>query len=92
MKLEFDEEKRLKTLKHRNLDFAAAQQLFEGRTLTIEDDREDYGERRYQTIGTLDAKMVMVVWTPRETARRIISMRHCNERERERHQAALDRS
>jgi uncharacterized DUF497 family protein len=35
--------------------------------------------------------MVMVVWTPRETARRIISMRHCNDRERERYQATLDR-
>ncbi len=92
MKLEFDEEKRQKTLENRGLDFADAETLFEGRTLTIEDDREDYGEPRYQTIGTLDGKMVMVVWTPRETARRIISMRHCNDRERERYQETLDRS
>jgi uncharacterized DUF497 family protein len=32
-------------------------------------------------VGWLDSKLVVFVWTPRGTARRIISMRHCHERE-----------
>ncbi|MDP2149526.1 MAG: BrnT family toxin [Parvibaculum sp.] len=89
MELEYDDEKRALTLEHRGLDFAHADKLFEGMTLTIEDDRIDYGESRYQTVGQLDGKIVMVVWTPRGEARRIISMRECNAKEREAYQQAV---
>ena len=89
MEIEYDDEKRALTLKHRGLDFVHADRVFEGATLTLEDDRVDYGETRYQTIGQLDGRVVMVVWTPRDTARRIISMRECNAREREAYQRAV---
>lgn len=89
MELEYDDEKRALTLGHRGLDFAHAGELFEGTTLTIEDDRIDYGETRYQTVGQLDGKIVMVVWTPRGEARRIISMRKCNAQERAAYQHAV---
>jgi hypothetical protein len=46
-----------------------------------EDRREDYSELRYVTVGKLDGRMVILVWTPRGEARRIISMRKANERE-----------
>ena len=61
---------------------ARAADVFAGPTLTIEDDRPDYGEVRFITIGFLDDTMVVLVWTPRDDARRIISMRKANERER----------
>ena len=61
---------------------ARAEEVFAGATLTVEDDREDYGEDRFITIGFLDATMVVLVWTPRDGAHRIISMRKANERER----------
>jgi uncharacterized DUF497 family protein len=32
----------------------------------------------------LDSRLVVFVWTPRGSARRIISMRHCHEREAKR--------
>jgi uncharacterized DUF497 family protein len=35
-------------------------------------------------VGFLDGRMVVVAWTPRGEARRIISMRKANEREQER--------
>ncbi|OYW30336.1 MAG: hypothetical protein B7Z44_01360 [Caulobacter sp. 12-67-6] len=89
MEIEHDAEKRALTLEHRGLDFAQAGQVFEGLTLTLEDDRVDYGEPRYQTIGRLGRKTVMVVWTPRGSARRIISMRECNAREREAYKNAV---
>ena len=82
-KVEFDEAKREATLRVRGLDMARAGDVFAGSTLTVEDDRRDYGERRLITVGFLDGAMVVVVWTPRGDARRIISMRKANERERE---------
>jgi hypothetical protein len=53
-----------------------------GATLTVEDDRQDYGEDRFITIGFLDATMVVLIWTPRDGAHRVIGMRKANERER----------
>jgi len=37
---------------------------------------------RFQTVGFLAGRMVMVVWTPRNKDRHIISMRKCNDREK----------
>ncbi len=81
MKITFDPKKRERTLIERELDFVDASKVFEGRTLTLEDDRFDYGERRFQTYGVLAGRVVMVVWTPREAFRHVISMRYCHERE-----------
>lgn len=92
MDTEYDDRKRALTLEQRGLDFAEAATLFEGGVLTIEDDRRNYGEQRFQTLGCLRGKIVMVVWTPRRSARRIISMRECNAREREAYERTLDRS
>ena len=82
MKVEFDAAKRAETLEQRGLDMVRAGELFDGATLTIEDDRIDYGETRYITIGFLDERMVVLVWTPRGDVRRIISMRKANDREK----------
>jgi uncharacterized protein len=85
MEIEFDEEKRRQTLAYRGLDFADAVALFEATNLEMVDDRESYGEVRLQTVGYLGGRLVMVVWTPRGEARRIISMRKCNAREQEKY-------
>ncbi|MDE0649569.1 MAG: BrnT family toxin [Gammaproteobacteria bacterium] len=82
MRIEFDDAKRAETMRARGLDMARAADVFAGPTLTVEDDRHDYGEVRYITIGFLDEARVVLVWTPREGANRIISMRKTNERER----------
>ncbi|MHB8310385.1 MAG: BrnT family toxin [Metallibacterium sp.] len=52
--------------------------------LEYEDKRHDYGETRFISMGLLDARLVVLVWTPRGEARRIISMRYANEREQAR--------
>ena len=49
--------------------------------LTVEDDRRDYGEDRFITIGFLAGTMVILVWTPRAGRHRINNMRQANERE-----------
>lgn len=92
MRSSYDPKKRAETLAHRGLDFEDAREIFAGDILQIEDDRQDYGELRWQTIGRLRGRLVMVVWTAREDARHIISMRKCNDREKKRYQVRLDRS
>ena len=82
MTVEFDEVKRVRTLAERGLDMARAGEVFDGASLTVEDDRMDYGETRYITIGFLDERMVVLVWTPRGDVHRIISMRKANDREK----------
>lgn len=82
MEITYDPVKRAETLKHRGLDFEHAPNVFSGETFTVEDDRFDYGEVRYQKVGRLGRSIVMIVWTPRDDARRVISMRKCNAEER----------
>lgn len=60
-------------------------EIFAGRHFTAEDIREDYSEPRYITVGILDGRMIVIVWTPRGEARRIISMRKANDREQARY-------
>ncbi len=82
MEIECDPVKRATTLDARGLDMAQAGEVFDGPHLTFEDDRQDYGEPRYVTLGHLGGRMVFIAWTARGNARRIISMRKANERER----------
>ena len=44
MQIKFDPLKRDKTLEERGLDFSHAVQVFMGKHLTLEDQREDYEE------------------------------------------------
>jgi hypothetical protein len=90
VEIEFDQDKRDKTLQERGLDFARAGEVFASVTVTIEDICRDYGETRYISVGLLDLRAVILVWTPRGKARRIISMRYANDREKEKYSKHLD--
>jgi uncharacterized DUF497 family protein len=89
VKITFDPAKREATLRERRVDFLDATQVFAGPHINARDSRLDYGEERYQTVGYLRGRMVMVVWTPRGDARHVISMRRCNDREQRRYQERL---
>lgn len=84
MRVTFDPAKRELTLRERGLDFADAVRVFAGRHIVVEDDRFDYGERRFISAGQLGDRMVVLVWTPRGDARHIISMRYCHAKEEKR--------
>jgi len=49
--------------------------IFNGYTLTVEDDRYNYGEERFITFGILEGRVVVVVHTENEDSIRIISIR-----------------
>jgi len=89
MIIEFDTEKRDKALMERGLDFADSNKVFAGLHFIARDDRFDYGEERFITIGYLDDRVVVLIWTPRNDARRIISMRYANDREISRYEKYL---
>ena len=82
MKITCAPAKRAATIMSRDIDFLDAEHVFAGRTLTVQDTRRVYGEPRFQTVGFLSGRMVMVVWTPRGNARHVMSMRKCNAKER----------
>jgi uncharacterized protein len=81
MELDWDEAKRLWTLKVRNLDFADTPQILKGIYVVLPDDRKPYAEKRFQTYGFLSERLVMFAWTPLASGMRIFSMRKCNDRE-----------
>lgn len=81
MRITYDANKRKLTLEQRGLDFDRAKAVFAGLHLTQPDRRENYGEPRFITAGWLDGRLVILVWTPRGRARRIISMSKANARE-----------
>ena len=74
--ISWDPVKRDKTLAERGLDFADAETVFGGRHFTRADTRKDYGEPRFITAGWIGDRFVVLVWTPRDDGRRIISMRY----------------
>ena len=90
MRLRFDTEKRDKTLLERGLDFSRAVDVFRGLHFTGQDTRPQYKEDRFITAGVLDARLVVLVWTPRGEVRRIISMRRANDREKAIYDSHLD--
>ena len=90
MQIDFDPDKRDKAMAERGLDFARADEVFAATHFTAEDAREDYSETRYITVGKLDGRMIVMVWTPRGKVRRIISRRKANEREQTRYAHRLD--
>jgi uncharacterized DUF497 family protein len=90
MLISFDPAKRDLTVQERGLDFADAAEVFAGRHTVVEDDRFEYGEKRFISAGFLRARMVVLVWTPRGDARHIISMRYCHAKEERRWRKHLD--
>ena len=81
MRFSWHESKRQITLNKRGLDFAQAEQVFTGPTFTFEDNRQDYGEQRWVTLGLLGEKVVVIVHTESEDEIRIISMREATKNE-----------
>lgn len=63
------------------LDFADARQVFEGLTLTYEDDRFDYGEQRLVTLGLLAGEPVSIVHSEKPGVIRFISFRKATKNE-----------
>jgi uncharacterized protein len=63
------------------LGFVEINIVFEGETVTIFDERFDYGENRFVTFGLLDGRVVAIGQTETDTVIRIISVRKATKNE-----------
>ena len=81
VEFEWDEAKRRSNLRKHGIDFVGVEQLFEGVTVTVLDDRADYGEERFVTFGLLDGRVVAVAHTEADKVIRIISVRKATKNE-----------
>jgi uncharacterized DUF497 family protein len=83
MHVEWDEEKRKANLSKHGLDFADASGVFQAPRLTWLDTREDYGEDRWCSLGMLQGRVVVLVYTERSSdIVRILSLRKATRHER----------
>jgi hypothetical protein len=74
MEFEWDENKRLANIRKHGIDFLDIPLVFDGFTVTVEDNRAST-EQRFITFGLLQGRVVTVVHTEREDRIRIISAR-----------------
>ncbi|WML85132.1 BrnT family toxin [Thiothrix subterranea] len=81
MRFTWSETKRAINTKLHGLDFVDAPRVFEGITFTFEDDRFDYSEQRFITLGLLAGVLVSIVHTENDHEIRIISFRKATKRE-----------
>jgi len=71
----WDEPKRRSNIEARGLDFEGAETIWDNFTITREDTREDYGEKRMVTFGLLNGEVVVLVHVDRDGDMHIISLR-----------------
>ena len=71
----WDEAKRRKNIKGHGLDFGGCESIWDNFTITREDVRQAYGEKRLVTFGLLDGTVAVLVHTERRTGFHIISLR-----------------
>lgn len=82
MQYEWDENKRLANLERHKVDFNVAENFQWETAIETIDDRFDYGEERWITLGFIGEKLHVLVYTIRSQTIRIISLRKANKRER----------
>ena len=74
----WDEPKRASNLKKHQIDFADLESAFDLPMITVEDDREAYGELRLQSLAMFRGRVVFLVWTERQDAAHLISCRYAD--------------
>jgi uncharacterized protein len=83
---EWDKKKAARNLADHGVSFEVAREVFDDPHHIEElDDREDYGEDRYNTIGMVKGRLVVVTHTLRGTRIRIISARGAEPKEQRRY-------
>ncbi|MCP4699141.1 MAG: BrnT family toxin [Gammaproteobacteria bacterium] len=81
MEYEWNEAKRQANLKRHRLDFVDAVHFDWESAWVVEDDREGYGEQRFNACGFLFGRLVMMTFTARDERVRIISLRKATKHE-----------
>lgn len=86
---EWDPAKNERNLAKHGVDFPFAVRVFAAPMLVDEDDRRDYGERRFVGLGIVEGRVLAIAYTLRGDGCRIISARRANGREQARYFRAI---
>ncbi len=87
MNFEWDKKKRSFNIEKHAIDFVDAALILSREPLVMEDSRRDCGEPRYLAFGFLRDMLLVVMFTVRGDAFRLISARRANARERRMYEA-----
>lgn len=79
--IRWDEAKRKKNLRDHGIDLAEVACVFDAPMVTVEDQRESYGEQRLLSLGWFRNRVVFLVWTERNDCARMISCRYGDKHE-----------
>lgn len=79
----YDPLKRERNRRKHVIDLAGCESIFDEPMLTREDTRETYDEQRLVSLGWLNGRVVVLVWTDRKDGPRLISCREAEPHEQE---------
>lgn len=91
MEFEWDNEKNNSNIEKHGIDFADAVLIFGNPILEFEDDRKDYGEKRFFGIGIVQNIEISVVYTKRKNNIRRISARRARKDERQKYRSLFSK-
>ena len=91
MDFEWDENKRRQVIDQRGVDVLYAALIFESEVLTRRDDREDYREDRWISLGLVEDECFVVVHTTRNDRIRLITAWKGGRDERAEYEAGIAR-
>ena len=78
----WDETKRQINLRKHKIDLADLESVFSHPMISVEDDRERYGELRLQSLGMWQGRVIFLVWTPRsDDTAHLISCRYADRKD-----------
>jgi len=89
MEFEWDEEKRQEIIERRGIDIVRATLMFENVEDLVmwEDDRFNYGEKRFVAVGRIEDRFYQLVFTIRESVIRLIAVWKVSEADVEKYKA-----
>jgi len=90
MEFEWDTAKDEANRRQHGIGFREAAEILRDFVLVTEDNRRDYGERRYIAVGEYGGSVIKLVFTQRESGIRIISAWKANRNERKNYQKARE--
>jgi hypothetical protein len=83
----YDPDKNENNIALRGISFDRAADFDWSSALVVEDARQDYGEPRFQALGSIEGRLHMLVFSPRAGDTHVISLRKANKREVKRYEA-----
>lgn len=85
MDIDFDPAKDESNIAKHGVSLALAASMDMETAVVLEDDRREYGERRFRAFGRIDGLAYCLAFTVRESAVRAISLRRAHQKEMKRY-------